>query len=323
MDWSLPSLTQSWANFLAAIKGRDESNAKMDYSADSNIPDGTIRWSAANNRFEVWDATGLTWSELSSQYLINVDKIDSEHAADFASAVGGSGSRQAKDADTVDGVDLPGTIALVLTDHTKAAHDALNINANLLQGYAPSQFLRSDTSDTMSGNLTLTGDLRSAAGSASSPAHSFSSDPNSGLYSGGNGDVRIAIDGSLALQITGSVLRYFGNDILHEGNFTAVFSDEYESGEIALTTASTTLTHGLGGMPKLYQLALRCKTAEGGWGVGDEVIPATASLLIGGISSTQLRVIVDSSPTILMQSTSGSAFTITTSRWRVVARAWR
>lgn len=34
-----------------------------------------------------------------------------------------------KDADTVDGVDVPATIAEVLTDHDKAAHDALDIKA--------------------------------------------------------------------------------------------------------------------------------------------------------------------------------------------------
>lgn len=174
-DWNLPSLAQTWANFLAALKGRDESNAKMDYSADSNIPDGTVRWSAANKRFELWNASTLTWGVLSTQYLINVDQVDSEHAADFASAVGGSGSRQAKDADTVDGVDLPGTIAQVLTDHTKAAHDALNIDAETLDGLNSSQFLRSDTGDTMSGALTVNNllTLKDPAGSANNEQVDF------------------------------------------------------------------------------------------------------------------------------------------------------
>ena len=36
------------------------------------------------------------------KYTTNADTVDSEHASDLASAVGGSGSRQAQDADTVD-----------------------------------------------------------------------------------------------------------------------------------------------------------------------------------------------------------------------------
>ena len=37
-----------------------------------------------------------------------------------------------KDADTVDGVDIPATIAEVLSDHDKAAHDALGVDADTL-----------------------------------------------------------------------------------------------------------------------------------------------------------------------------------------------
>lgn len=60
-NWSTePGLNQTWANFLAALKARDEANAKMDYSGESNIPTGTIRWNTSTNLFERWD--GATWS---------------------------------------------------------------------------------------------------------------------------------------------------------------------------------------------------------------------------------------------------------------------
>ena len=177
MDWNLPSLTQTWANFLTALRSRDESNAKMDYTGDSNIPDGTVRWSATNKRFETWNATTSTWGVLASSYSINVDQVDSEHASDFASAKGGTGNRQAKDADTVDGVHLPGSIANVLTNHTKAVHDALNIDAETLDGLNSSQFLRSDTSDTMSGSMTMTGNL-TVNGEIVSGKHQISANEN-------------------------------------------------------------------------------------------------------------------------------------------------
>jgi len=46
------------------------------------------------------------------------------------------------DADKVDGIDLPGTIASVLSDHNKAAHDALGIDADTLDTYHASSFPR-------------------------------------------------------------------------------------------------------------------------------------------------------------------------------------
>lgn len=83
-DWSLPSLAQTWANFVAAIKGRDESNAKMDYSADSNIPDGTIRFNRTEKKWETWDANTLSWSDLADTYAISVDKVDGKDDTAFA-----------------------------------------------------------------------------------------------------------------------------------------------------------------------------------------------------------------------------------------------
>ena len=75
-DWTNdPNLNQDWATRDNAIKSRDESNARMDYTGDTNIPDGTIRWSSATQRFEIWDATTQTWSELSTEYAINVAQL--------------------------------------------------------------------------------------------------------------------------------------------------------------------------------------------------------------------------------------------------------
>ena len=59
----------------------------MDYTGDTNIPDGTIRWNKTNNRFEIWNATTSTWSVLSSKYLINVDQVDGYHAGNASGNV--------------------------------------------------------------------------------------------------------------------------------------------------------------------------------------------------------------------------------------------
>ena len=107
VDWSTsPGLGETWANRDLAIRGRDESNAMMDHSGDSNYPTGTIDWSITNSRFEAW--SGSAWGALVAKYLINVDQVD--------------------------GLDFPGTIGNILTDHNKTNHDSLGIDAATLSG---------------------------------------------------------------------------------------------------------------------------------------------------------------------------------------------
>ena len=60
---------------------------------------------------------------------------------------------------SADGSKLDGIDSGAKDDQTKAEIDALNINADTVDGMHGSQFVRSDTSDTMSGNLILTGSL--------------------------------------------------------------------------------------------------------------------------------------------------------------------
>jgi len=56
---------------------------------------------------------------------------------------------------SADGVKLDGIENNATTDQTKADIDALNINADQVDGLEASQFLRSDTGDTINGNLTI------------------------------------------------------------------------------------------------------------------------------------------------------------------------
>lgn len=64
-NWSTePSLDQLWQDFVNSIKARDEALAKMDFSGESNIPTGTIRWDNTNGLFQRWN--GTTWETLSN-----------------------------------------------------------------------------------------------------------------------------------------------------------------------------------------------------------------------------------------------------------------
>ena len=60
-----------------------------------------------------------------------------------------------------DGTKLDGIESGATADQTKSDIDGLNINADTVDGLHGSQFLRKDTSDTISGNLTVSGALTS------------------------------------------------------------------------------------------------------------------------------------------------------------------
>lgn len=72
--------------------------------------------------------------------ITGLHTYDRDPAAPFAVSAG-SAKVTNLDADQVDGVDIPATIAEVLTDHDKAAHDALNIDADTVDGVEEAAFL--------------------------------------------------------------------------------------------------------------------------------------------------------------------------------------
>jgi len=69
-------------------------------------------------------------------------------------------------ADKVDGIDLPNTIANVLTDHDKAAHDALGIDADTVDGKHASDLLDKATYDSDNDGKVEEADYASSAGDA-------------------------------------------------------------------------------------------------------------------------------------------------------------
>ena len=70
-NFSLPTLTSTYANFLTEVKSRDEDIVKMlDGVTPSNLPSGAKRWNATSNKFEKYN--GSTWSVLTTLYEIKV-----------------------------------------------------------------------------------------------------------------------------------------------------------------------------------------------------------------------------------------------------------
>ena len=118
-----------------------------------------------------------------------------------------------------------------------------------------------------------------------------------------------------------------------------LFTEEYESAELTITAGTTqALTHQLGGKPKLVDIVLRCKTAEYGYAVGDEVAPAisdvddtnSATVLKRGVvvtrTATQLFVTYGQNAFYGYNRTAGSVgewVGFTAANWRALVRAYR
>lgn len=107
----------------------------------------------------------------------------------------------------------------------------------------------------------------------------------------------------------------------------------YESAEQTLTLGTAaSVAHGLGAVPEIARLALRCKTAELGYSVGDEVEyvgqmgDGTYGASYGATvfaNATNVGFVIGATggPSILNKST-GVAGAITLANWKGVLRAW-
>lgn len=119
------------------------------------------------------------------------------------------------------------------------------------------------------------------------------------------------------------------------GNSLSVLNKYFVSSEQTITAGgSLTIAHGLSEEPTLIQPYLICKTAEGGYSIGDKYIftgayqVATASTVSFGASfvpdSTNINVRYGTFANIfsINNKTTGNTFNITPANWRLVIRAW-
>jgi hypothetical protein len=68
-DWSLPTLSSTYTNFLSQLQARDTDLALgFDGTTSSNLTVGTIRWDSTANRWKKWN--GSSWAELTSTYAL-------------------------------------------------------------------------------------------------------------------------------------------------------------------------------------------------------------------------------------------------------------
>jgi hypothetical protein len=103
---------------------------------------------------------------------------------------------------------------------------------------------------------------------------------------------------------------------------------EYVSADQTIIAAQQlTLAHGLGAMPEMVQLRLKCTTAEHGYSIGDELmISAGEQNADIGISvvatSTSIVVRYGATGINILDKDMGETFLITEASWVLIVRAW-
>lgn len=110
-------------------------------------------------------------------------------------------------------------------------------------------------------------------------------------------------------------------------------SRRYATSELSVTLGTTvTGTHGLGAAPNLVQAILRCKTAEHGYAIGDEIqlsgiagnagTTGTSNGVYPFANATTVGGTIGSAGVAVYDKTNGGLETITPANWRIVLRAW-
>lgn len=78
IDWTNdPALTDTYTQTLTDIKDRDTRAIKMDYTGDSNIPTGTIRFNNTSDRIERYN--GASWDSKLADYTSHLTNVANPH----------------------------------------------------------------------------------------------------------------------------------------------------------------------------------------------------------------------------------------------------
>jgi hypothetical protein len=87
-NWSLPTLTSTYTNFLTEVKNRDTDLAlQFDGTTSTNLSTGTIRWNSTANRWQKW--SGSAWAELTTTYALT--GLSTTGAASIGTTLGVTG----------------------------------------------------------------------------------------------------------------------------------------------------------------------------------------------------------------------------------------
>jgi hypothetical protein len=147
-----------------------------------------------------------------------------------------------------------------------------------------------------------------------------------GTSSGGVTPLNVGTSGQVLTVVTTAAGPVWGS--------AGLFTQSFVSTEIPITNGSVaTVAHGLGGLPSLVLLSLRCTTsATNGFSTGDEFIKvgthsesnASGTGATAAFNVTSCFVLMGASgPGNTYDRTNGTVFTVSTSAWTYVVRAFK
>lgn len=312
VNWLTDILGETWASIRDIVKVKTDNLAKMDFTGDTNLPDGTIRWNSVSSTFEKWNSGLGSWGPLAATYGINVDKVDGLDASAFAAAshVGAGGGAHAGASSGSAGF--------------MSAADKIKIDA-ATSGVTPSTIVMRDASGHVSAVAGAIGahvpqaqEVVGTTGAQSMAGPLELNAVNTEVFANGGWITGNAGKGSLTWRggdgaVSGRQWRW----TLSDTNYFAVLRDEtggtnrllinwadgetyagagaafrvhhdgnsplFESAEFPIATGSiASASHGLGVRPRQFWMVLRCKIAEHTYNVDDELI------VVGGFSDNGL-----------------------------------
>ena len=148
-NWSNPTLTSTYTNFVTEVKARDEDLAlQFDGTTATNLPTNTIRWSSSVNRWQKW--SGSAWGELTSVYALTA--LSTTGNANVGGQLSVTGTAFLLNGATVTGTvasssTISGT-ALVPTAATAPATAGLTLPASNTLGFATAGSTRARLTST-------------------------------------------------------------------------------------------------------------------------------------------------------------------------------
>jgi len=115
------------------------------------------------------------------------------------------------------------------------------------------------------------------------------------------------------------------------GNVSGVLTDSYTSTAQSIVSGGLLqLAHGLGTMPTLVQLRLKCVTAQANYAVNDEVIvnplqsftDSKGCSVVTDTTNINIRFGSDTSVYALPDKSTGTITSLTNGNWNILVKAW-
>ncbi len=156
-DHTKPDAASNYSTgFFNELNARLNNLAKQSLAGDTNLAVGAVTWNVSSNRWEKW--SGSAWGDLSTLYVINVDKHDGYDAGNAAGQIPVSNGTVCAtlNADKHDGYDAGNSSGQVPINNGTLN---VNLNAEKLGGATGSQYARLDaasnftTAPTISSNV--------------------------------------------------------------------------------------------------------------------------------------------------------------------------